>query len=149
MKKLWNLLREQWRNLFHTIPNKIREYASKSLEVTTALKNMLNSPVLDIVTALIPGTWDDAIRSAMVAALEKSLPYLQVVDKCKDAATLEEMVLCWLTEVRKMPQHVQNALLMKLAALLTAILDNNDLRQSHYDYYLQLLYSGNKEATAA
>jgi hypothetical protein len=125
------------------IPKKVKIYVSRSLEITTAIKNVLNNPVTDIITAIIPSTWDDEAVAFIRASIEKALPYLYIVDKC-DSDNLEDMLQCWVTELRKMPEHTQNAMLLKLASLLTAMQDKDALRQRLYDLYVQLQYVENK-----
>lgn len=142
-----SLFKDFWEKLQHLlgiIPAKVKEYASQSLAITTSIKNFLSSPVADVITALIPGAWDDKLKETVLKALEEVLPYLTIVDTCKDQPDVVSMLNCWITEVRKQPVQVQNALLHKLASLLTAKLDNQELKQNQYDYYIQLLYSGNK-----
>lgn len=125
------------------IPKKVKLYASRSLEITTTIKEMLNSPVTDIVTTIIPSEWDDHIVAALRGFIERSLPYLTIVDKC-ESDNLEDMLQCWVTELRKLPEHAQNAMLLKLASLLTAMQDNDALRQRFYDLYVQMQYVDNK-----
>ncbi len=144
MKKLWDTLRQAFRNLFKTIPADVKIYASQALDVTTKIKKLLDNPVADIITGIIPGTWDDNLKAAVLRALDESLPYLLIVDRCKEHTELPEMISCWVLELKKLPKHTQDALLAKLASLITAYLDKKELRTSHYDLYTQLLYSGMK-----
>lgn len=126
------------------IPKRVRVLISNSLEVTTAIRKALNSPIAVAITDIIPGEWDNTLRDAILKAIEDTMPYLLIVDTCKQHETTEAMLQCWVTELRKHPKHVQDALLIKLAALLTAIQDNKQLRQNLYDTYTQMQVSGNK-----
>lgn len=133
------------RGLLTVIPAKVKIIVSESLQVTTAIKNILNNPVADVITAIIPGDWDDKLKATVLEAIEKVLPELMAVDACKHHTELLPMLECWIDQVRAMPKHLQNATLAKLAALLAAIRDTRGLKQNEYDYYVQLLYSSNKE----
>lgn len=130
--------------LLNVIPAKVREIASRSLHITTAIKTILDNPATDILTAIIPGTWDDKLKQIAVNALNEAIPYLQVVDKCKQHTEIGPMLQCWIEEVQQMPKHARNAMLHKLAALLTSIMDGSERKQNEYDYYIQMLYSSNK-----
>lgn len=142
-------LRDQIKAWWNGIPESIRVIAAKSLQITTGIKAVLANPAADIITAIIPGTWDDTLKAQVLAAIEKALPYLQIVDACKHHTSTEDMLRCWVQEVSKLPKHAQNAMLAKLAALVMAQLHNNELKQALYDYYQQAYYSSNKEWKAA
>lgn len=142
-------LRDAIREFFGALPAKIKTIAAQSLQVTTAIKSILSNPVADVVTAIIPGDWDDALKATVLQAIEKALPYLQIVDNCKHHTNVEDMLKCWVAEVAKLPKHAQNAMLHKLASLLMAQMHNNELKQSLYDYYQQAYYSSQKEWKAA
>lgn len=137
-------LRQQIRDLLKIIPSRVREYASHSLHITTAIKSFLESPLVELGVAIIPTDLDDKARKILLDAANKALPYLTVVDVCKDEPTAEAKIQCWAIEIKKYPPHMQNALLAKFAALIVAIMDNNELRQSSYDYAIQTLYTAGK-----
>lgn len=147
MSKLGDLIRtfrDKIRGVLNLIPHHIREYASHSLHVTTVIKKALESPVADIITAIIPTNIDDKVKESLLAAINKAMPYLMVVDICKDETDTEKLVMCWIQQIKFLPKDVQNALLAKFAAKITGLLDNNDLRQSSYDYAIQTLYTASK-----
>lgn len=147
MSKLGDLIRtfrDKIRGVLNLIPHHIREYAAHSLHVTTAIKSFLESPVADIITAIIPTDIDDKVRAQLLTAINKAMPYLMIVDTCKDETDTEKLVLCWVKQIKYLPKDVQNALLAKFAAKITALLDDNELRQSSYDYAIQLLYTASK-----
>lgn len=138
-------LRDAIREFFGALPSQIKVIASQSLQVTTALKLILDNPVADVVTTIIPGDWDEKLKASVLQAIEKALPYLQIVDTCKHHTDVNDMLKCWVVEVSKLPRHAQNAMLQKLASLLMAQMHNNELKQSLYDYYQQAYYSSQKE----
>lgn len=148
-RTVWEWMKDQLakvKQFLGIIPKKVREFNSRSLTITTNIKKVLDNPAIDIVTTIIPGTWDDKAVSIFREYLAKALPYLHIVDVCKDHQELDDMLQCWVTELRKLPQHTQNAILHKLAALLTAYQDNESLRMRLYDLYVQMDYIEHKEA---
>ncbi len=78
-KKLFDQIRE-WLGV---VPKKIREYSSRSLEITSKIKNLLGGPLGDAVVNIIPGTWDDSVRTLLLGYLNEAIPYLQIVDTSK------------------------------------------------------------------
>lgn len=138
-------LRDQIKAWWNGIPDNIRIVASRSMQITTGIKAVLSNPLADVVTAIIPGDWDDKLKEQALAAINKVLPYLSIVDACKHHTSTEEMLKCWVAEIAKLPKHAQNAMIAKLAALLMAEFHNNALKQSLYDYYQQTYYSSQKE----
>lgn len=125
------------------IPKKIKIAASRSLEITNRIKKALEHPVSDIITMIIPGDWDDNLKKVILQYLNQAIPYLKVVDNCKEKDG-EDMIICWIDELKKMPKETQDALLIKLASLLTAYQDGKKLKQSLYDYFTQHIYTANK-----
>ncbi len=111
-----------------------------ALHVTTAIKNILASPVADILTAIIPGTLDDTIRTKLVAALDKAIEALTIADNCKQCTTIEDKLQCFIQQIRQRDPQLQDALLQKLASLLAGQLDGGRLKQAIYDLYTQAKY---------
>lgn len=129
------------------IPKNVKKYATNSLEVTTRLKSVLDNPVVDIITAIVPGNSDDAIVKSMRELVGKAIQFLTIVDNCADKEDVNEMLLCWADNVRKLHPTLQGAALHKLASLLTAYQDNEALRQRLYDLYVQMMYVDKKGDT--
>lgn len=130
------------KNLFNSIPKEIREYASQSLEITRNIKKFLESPVADIITAIIPGTWDDALKTQALKYLTEAIPYLTIVDECDESATPEEMIKCWVDKLGQYKPDVRNALLFQLATLLTDRFDSDEkIKQSFYSLAVQANYT--------
>ena len=131
--------------LYHTltqsVPDDVRKYAETSLEITYKLKQILQSPVADVLTAIIPSTIDDNAKKQMITYIDKVLPYLIIVDDCKNKGDVSAMIACWVQHLAKHPAHTRNALLIKFAALLTAMQHGEEYKQSLYDAAVQLEYT--------
>ena len=124
-----------------SIPKELRDFSDKSLQVTYGIKKVLENPVADVITAIIPGDFDDKLRKQILVHINNTLPYLIIVSECKDKGDVNEMLKCWVEKLRQQPAHTRNALLIKFAALLTAAQDGNKLKQSLYDYAVQAEYT--------
>ncbi|MFT4062201.1 MAG: hypothetical protein QM642_07580 [Edaphocola sp.] len=118
------------KELFDKIPAYIKEYSGAALEITNKLKEYLDGDFADLLVALVPGDWDDALRAQALLLLEsiaKVLGALGTID---------------IPEAEKVA--VQNALLAKAHSGLIALQDGNRLAESKYDLYAQALYSNVK-----
>lgn len=115
-----------------------------ALRLTTALRNILSSPVTDIVTAIIPGDLDDKIRTQLLNATVKAVEVLTIADSCKRCSTVEEKLYCFIDQLRQRDPQLQDAILQKLASLLASQLDGERLKQALYDLYTQAKYVSNK-----
>jgi hypothetical protein len=120
-------------------------HAELALKVTSTLKNILSSPVADIVTALIPGDADDVIREQLLTALEYATNALLAAEECGACAGLEAQLACLTAHVRRCPEDKRDALLQKMASLLTRKLDGSRMKQNLYDLFVQAKYAMTKE----
>jgi hypothetical protein len=111
-----------------------------ALQVTTALKKILSSPVTDIITAIIPGNLDDNIRTQLINALNKAIEALTIVDSCRQCTGLDDKLKCFVQQIQQRDPQLQDAILQKLASLLASGLDGQRLKQALYDLYTQAKY---------
>jgi len=117
------------------------DHIDMALKVTTAMKQLLSSPVTDIITALIPGDLDNILRDKLLSALNKAVEALSIAKHCKQHAALNDKLKCFIEQLQISDPDLQDALLLKLASLLSGHLDGQRLRQSFYDLYTQAKYS--------
>ena len=122
----------------------IQAHVEVALQVTTEIKKLLSGPVGIIITSVIPGSIDDAIRVKLLQILPEAIDTLMILDACKSKTSLNEKISCFITELKKVDPELQEAILHKLATILTRELDNNKLAQNIYDLFVQVQYSINK-----
>jgi len=115
-----------------------------ALKVTTAIQKFLISPVSDIVTALIPGQIDDTIKAKLIPILQTVVPTLAIMDSCKTKTTFEQQLSCFITNLKAQDPDLQQAILNKMAALITAKLHDQKLAQNIYDLLTQAIFSTKK-----
>jgi hypothetical protein len=82
MKKLLKGIGEWISNLFHGLLPEIKKAIEIGVTVTEAIKNFdsANPEVADILTTIIPGNLDDAIKAKIREALPKIVVELKLVD---------------------------------------------------------------------
>ena len=137
-------MRSQLKALLKQFDEYIESHIDLALQITTGLKNVLSSPVTDIITAIIPGDLDNAIRQQLISALSKGVEALLIAEQCKQFPEINGRLDCFVQQLRLREPELQDALLQKLASLLTSRLDGQRLKQSLYDLYTQAKYSTGK-----
>jgi hypothetical protein len=124
MSKLGDILRQigHWiQNLLTGLPDDVKHYAGIALQVTTKLRQLVDSRAVITITELTSTIEDDAIRAAVSACLH----------------SLEG----WLEDIAEAPVKIQNAILIKIASEVTACLDGHNLKENQYDIAVQAVYS--------
>ncbi len=134
-------MKKQVRLLLQQFDSFLERNVDTALQITTAIKSFLESPVADILTAIIPGSVDDIIRRQLIYALDKSVEALAIAEHCKQYTDIEEKLKCFASQLKQREPDMQDALLQKLASLLAGTLDGNRLKQSVYDLFTQVKYT--------
>lgn len=79
-------------SLFNKTKVFVEKYAKPSIQTVENIKAVIDSPVTDVLTALIPGNLDDLTKDALRKALPLVLQDLKIVQDCA-GATPEEIAL--------------------------------------------------------
>jgi hypothetical protein len=144
-----NKLKSRLKSALKNFDRFIDAHVDTALQITTALKNILNSPVADVLSAILPGQLDGLIKNQLVDALDKAITALTIADTCKTCTDLNSKLACFVSEVKKLNPDLQNALLQKLASLISAHLHGQQLQQCLYDLYTQSKYTSTQTAKAS
>ncbi len=131
--------------MLRTFDSFVDNNVETALKVTTVLKQIIASPVADIVTALIPGEADDLLKKKLLIALEKVTDVLTITDECMKHHNVNDKLACFAEQMRHNSPELQDALLHKMASLLTSELDGNRMKQNLYDLYTQAKYAAAKQ----
>lgn len=123
----------------------VQKHVEVALTVTEGIKKIAAGVTGDIITSLIPGTLDDAIRARLLQILPYAIDTLKILDACKEKLSLQEKANCFITELKKVDPALQEAILHKLASIITRELDNSKLAQNVYDLFVQVQYSLDKK----
>ncbi len=139
-----NKMRKKIRRLVQHFDEYVEAHAETALQITTALKEMLESPAADVVTLLIPGEADDLLKRHMITALEKAVVTLTAMNTCGGEGDINARIRCLIAELAKAAPEVKDALLHKLASLITAALDGGRMKQRDYDLFVQAKYTASR-----
>lgn len=137
-------LKQKLRKALRSFDEYVESHVNTALTITTCMRNILQSPVTDLVTALIPGTLDDVAKAKTLQVLCASVDVLSVVKKCSGETDAKKKIQCFMDELKQYDPKLQNTLLFKLASLVTAGLDDNKLSENLYDLYVQAKYVASK-----
>jgi len=137
-------MRAQLKKLLNQFDSYVDSHIDTALQVTEAIKDVLASPVADALTVVIPGTIDNVIRTQLLAALDKAISLLTIVDDCKQYTDMPAKLNCFVAQLQKLAPGLQDAILQKLASILSGQLDGQRLAQNLYDLFTQAKYSAAK-----
>lgn len=116
----------------------LTENIDKAFQLTSMVKYALACPGAVLVTALVPGNWDEQLRLRMLAAFETALKYLQWL---KDGQALTDASFNDLKQhYNDATKEVKDAFLIKVASLVTKDLDRR-YSTNVYDAAVQIKYS--------
>lgn len=121
-------------DFFSKIPSKIRKFAGIAIPVVNSIKEKLDSDEAINLTEIIPGTWDNSLRTAASSMLGGLISIFKNVSE-SDADDKEK------AKARK-------NLLMGMGSGLVALLDGDELPMNMYDMYTQIAYSKTKKDIA-
>lgn len=98
------------------------KYIVPSVTVVEAIKRAIDSPAVDILTQIIPGTLDDRIAARIRAVLPGVLQSLRISDQCLQLEDPALVVACAIENLKKYEGDARSAQLHSIAALLSITL---------------------------
>lgn len=141
-----NKVKTHLKSLLRQFDNYIDNYIDTALSITIQLQKLLTSPVADIITAIIPGNLDEAIRQQLINALARAAEALSIAETCKQYTDINAKLQCFVQQLQQKDPQLQEAILQKLASLVAGNLDGQRLKQNLYDLFTQAKYSAQKPA---
>lgn len=131
-----------------TIINKVDKFvdtaANNALDITARLKPLLDSPLGAVLTEIIPGTWDNELRTKASDLLGTIVSGLTVSKTIAAEPDLTKKIQLFMCEIATQHPEYQEALLFKIASLLTKYLHGDKLSDSEYDLITQAKYISKK-----
>lgn len=124
----------------------VSEHVKPSIDLVQRIKKILEHPVAEILTVIIPGDWDEKLRKKMLENLTKALVVLGGVQAFAEADTLEQKLNKIMLLLQSLTPALQQAYLFKLASELSKASGGKDNIKGHsVDLLTQLEYSKLKE----
>jgi hypothetical protein len=132
------------KKLLNSVDEYVHENVDRAIRITNIIKGAIDSPVLMLLTKIIPGEQDEAVRLFISNALTAALDGLILTKECGGKATLQDKLLCFVNALRELHPDVREAVLFKLASLLSKHLTGTKLSQSQIDLLVQAKYVNTK-----
>lgn len=137
IKKLW----AQIEALFQHIPSELKSAIALGVNITENIKKLVDSPVTDVLTAIIPGDADDAVVAALRAALPQILTQLKLTGQCMNTATDDQAITtCGIQTLQNLSGDVKNSFLHSLSILLAQVAADGKLTWQDGVYLLEWYY---------
>lgn len=89
------------KDLFHKLPEEAKNAIHIGVVVVEKIKTFVDSPAVDVLTAIIPGTIDDAIKTKLREALPKILMELKLADTCGSLTDPQQITSCAISTLQK------------------------------------------------
>jgi hypothetical protein len=136
LTKIW----EQIKNLFSSLPSEVKTAIQIGVLITDNIKAFIDSPVADILTAIIPGNLDDKLKDELRVKLPIILTELKLADKCASLSDQDEITKCALQTLQGITGDAASAFLHSLSILIAQVVSDGKLTWSDGAYILEWYY---------
>ena len=143
LTKIWTEIK----SLFEGIPSELKTAIHIGVTVTQNIKTLVDSPVADVLTAIIPGDIDDEIKNWLHAKLPEILTELKLADSCSGLTDPAAITQCAVKVLQGLDADVQAPFLHSLSVLIAQVAADGKLTWSDGVYLLQWYYEHEYQAT--
>ena len=145
--KIWSFLKL----LFGNVDEWIIKHVQPSIQFVESLKKMLESPVADIITSLIPSDVDDKIRMFLIANCGKALNILAITADIANEPDPVKAIIKLLQYLKEASPALKAAIYKQLASEMAKLSNGGkeQVKGHSVDLLTQLEYSKFKEAKDA
>lgn len=123
INKIWGEIE----TLFSGFPAEMKTAIHIGVLVTENIKNFVDSPAGDILTALIPGDIDDEIKSWLRAKLPAILTELKLADSCAGLTDPQQITACAVKVLQGLDGDIKSVFLHSLSVFVAQIASNGKL----------------------
>lgn len=140
LKTFFNRIFNGIRELFEGLVPEMKQAIGIGVTVVENIKKVIDSPVADILTAIIPGDLDDMIKTQLRAHIPKILIELRLAKDCADETDPEKIVACALRTIQQLEGDYRSAFLHDLSILIAQVAADGKLDWKDGVYILQWYY---------
>lgn len=123
---IWSAIK----GLFNKLEQEEKKLLPIVITVVQNIKTFVDSPVADVITALIPGNVDDVIRAKLQAFLPKVLTELNMLNTCQALPGTNAQLQCILQNLKLSSDAVKDMYYHGLASLILTDLSDGKLSWS-------------------
>lgn len=128
------------KNILSKVDAAVNEYSNAALSITGSIKAILGSPAGELLTQIIPGTWDENLKAKAADALGKIVDGLAIAKNISAEPDLEKKLQIFVNDLGQQHPEYKEAMLFKIASLLTKYMHGEVLTQAEYDIVTQAKY---------
>jgi hypothetical protein len=128
------------KNVFDGLEGDLKDAVSIGVVVTDNLKNFVDSPAADVLTAIIPGDLDDDIKDWLRKALPNIVTELKLVDSTLGLTDPNAITAAAIKVLQGLDGDIKSAFLHNLSILIAQVAANGKLTWSDAVYILQWYY---------
>ena len=136
LTNIWNQVKE----LFNGIPAELKTAIHIGVLVTENIKNFVDSPAADVLTAIIPGDIDGEIKNWLRAKLPAILTELKLADSYSSLTDPGEITACAVKVLQGLDGDIKSAFLHNLSILIAQVPSDGKLTRSDGVYILEWYY---------
>jgi hypothetical protein len=126
LTKLWGTIM----SLFNSFPARLKNAVQVGIVITENMKTFVDSPVTDVLTAIIPGELDDKIKQALRAGIPVILSELKLTVQCSNSTDPQEITACAVKVLQELDSGIKSAFLHNLAVLTAQLAADGELSWS-------------------
>lgn len=144
LSKIWAGIK----NLFDGLPSELKTAVHIGVIVTQAIKTIVDSPEIDLLTAIIPGSIDDDIKNLLRAKIPVILTELKLADSCSNLVDPAQITACAIRVLQELDGDIKSAFLHNLSILIAQVAADGKLTWSDGVYILEWYYQNADKAAA-
>lgn len=142
---IWSAIK----GLFHNLEEEEKRLLPIMISVVNNIKNVVDGPIADVVTALIPGDVDDKIRTKLQEFLPKIILELNMLNTCQQLSDTNAQLQCILQNLRLSSDSAKDIYYHGLASLILTELSDGKLSWSDCTAIAEYYYKNIWKAQAA
>ena len=136
LEKIWGSIK----SLFDGMPSELKTAIHIGVVITENIKKLVDSPVTDVLTAVIPGDVDDQLKILLRAKLPVILTELKLADSCAGLTDPNEITACAIKVLQGLNGDIQSVFFHNLSILIAQIAADGKLSWSDGVYLLEWYY---------
>ncbi len=140
MKKILKFLS----TLFSKAKRLVENFVRPAVATVENIKKIVDNPLVDIVTGIIPGNIDNYIIEKIRLHLPTVLQILRISDECLKLEKPEEIINCAITKLRLYSPDEKKAAYHSIAAMLSHYMSDKRLSWPEAVHLAQMVYDENK-----
>jgi hypothetical protein len=124
--RIWNTIR----SVFNSFPLSLKTAVHIGVTVTENIKQFVDSPFVDVLTAIIPGEIDDKLKQILRNGIPMLLINLKLADKCNFSTDSQETTKCAIKILQNLDDEIKSAFLHNISVLISQLAADSKLSWS-------------------